>query len=207
MSDKDIKNWDQRLKDQVILRWENYFRRRVYLDAARVSGPLAVTGEFIYVEKVSSASARMFVSLNRNTNEQLELVQGTEIKTIFESIYVSNTAQPGEWIDLLIGINFEYHKRPGQGELLAAQPAVKLTHANPNTNVTPAAQICSKVLIKADVQNTGIAWINFRTAAVQNACTPLDPGDVLEDIDLENLNLVNANFEVGGECVYIIYEL
>jgi hypothetical protein len=206
MSDRDIQNWDQRLKDQVLLRWENYVRRRIDLSIARAAQFWALTGEYVYVEKVSSASAKAAISFNRNTNDQLELVQGTEIKTVFEACYITNIAQPGEWIDLLIGINFEYRKRTGQGRLLCAQPAVKLTHANANTNVTPSSQICTQALIKADVQNTGIAWIDFGTAAVQNACLPLDPGDWTV-VDLSNLDLVNANFEVGGECVFIVYEL
>jgi hypothetical protein len=206
VSDKDIKNWDQRLKDQVFLRWENYFRRRIHLDTAHNAEFWAITGEFIYVEKVSSASAKVTISFNRNTNDQLELVQGTEIETVFESCYITNDAQPDEWIDLLIGINFKYHKRAGQGIILSAQPAIKLTHANANTNVVAASQICSQVVIKANVQNAGISWINFGTAAVQNACLPLDPGDWVT-VNLSNLDLINVNYEIGGECVFIIYEL
>jgi len=207
MSDQEIKNWDQRLTDQQNRGWHNYLRRRIHLDRARVVEPLLIAGEFIYVEEVSSASASASICLNQNQNDPLDLIQGTEIKTIFVAMYLTNEAQPGEWIDLLIGINFGY-KKPltGQNMNLQAQPVVELTHAIANTNVTPAQQICTKVLIKADVNNTQTAWIDFRTPAVQNACFPLDPGDSIDDVLLPDLNQINANFEVGGEKVFIVYE-
>lgn len=72
--------------------------------------------------------------------------------------------------------------------------------------MSPVAQICNLVLIKADVNNTQIAWIDFATAAVQNACMPLDVGEWIKT-SLSNLDRIHANFEVGGECVFICYEI
>ena len=53
MSDRDIKNWDARLAEQVQKKYENYIRRRINLDMARDRGLYAIAGEFIYVEKVN----------------------------------------------------------------------------------------------------------------------------------------------------------
>ena len=208
MGDRDIKNWDLRLKDQVLKGWENYFRRRIHLTDARTAEFWGVTGEFLYVEEVSSKSAAAAIRLNLNTNDEIDLQTGVVIKTVFKEFYITNTAQAGEWIDIIVGINFEYYKHHA-GDAIAgaeAQAVVKLTHANPNTNVAAAAQICNRALIKADVNNTQTAWIDFGIAAVQNACHPLDPHEAIE-VSLSNLDRINANFEVGGECVFITYEL
>ncbi len=206
-SDRDIISWDHRLSEQHLRGWDNYVRRRIDLTDARAIEYLGISGEFLYVERVSSGSANALIRLNRNTNDEIGLDSGTVIKTIFTSVYLTNTAQAGEWIDLIIGINFEYYNETAQAAMSAkAQPVVPLTHANADTNVVPAAQICNAVLIKADTNNTADAWIDFGTAAVQNACFPLSPGDSVT-VHLANLNEINANFEVGGENVFIIYEV
>jgi len=208
MSDKDISSWEQRLTNQVFRGWHNYERHRLTLDSARVAEVWTMPGEFIYVEQVSSESALASIRLNLNINDALDLQAGTVIKTVFKEFYITHTAQAGEWIDLIVGINFEYYKRQGgrSGGIEQAQAVVKLTHAAANTNVVPAAQICNRVCIKADVANTDTAWIDFGAAAVQNACFPLGPCESLS-VSISNLNRINANFEVGGECVFIVYEV
>jgi len=205
MSDRDIKNWDERLKDQVDRRYDNYIRRRFYLATAHDLELWAISGEFIYIEEASSSSARAQVRLNLNTNDDLDLSAGVKIETIFTQLFITNEAQPDEWLDIIIGLNFKYHKPPGPdpGE---AQAILPLTHANPNTNVAAASNVCNRALIKADVNNTQTAWIDFGIAAVQNACMPLDAGDWIR-IAISNTDRINANFEVGGEYVFIEYEV
>ena len=206
MSDRDLKNWDQRLKDQTQMGWDNYLRRRLHLDNARALEQWTVAGEFIYVEEVSSESAKAYVSINRNNNDPIDLECGVRIKTIFGQLYITHDAQTDEWIDLIIGINFEYYKPHGARIGGEAQQVLNLTHVNPNTNVAAAAHPCNAALIKADVNNTQTAWIDFGVAAVQNDCMPLDPGEWIR-VAISNTNRINANFEVGGEIVYIEYEV
>lgn len=206
-SDREIRNWDQRLKDQVRLGWDNYLRRRIHLDAARSLEEWGIAGEYLYVEEVSSESARLTISLNRNTNDPIDLENGVKIRTIFTQIYITNTAQPGEWIDLIIGINFEYTKPAGRGlDAGVAQQVLNLTHANADTSAAAAAHPCNSALIKADVNNTQVAWIDFGVAAVQSDCLPLDAGEWVR-VKISNTDQINANFEVGGELVFIVYEV
>ena len=110
MSDRDIKTWDSRLKDQNDRGWENYLRRRIHLDVARDLDRWAIAGEFMYVEEASSAAAVASVRLNRNTNDPIDLEVGTSIKTIFTQTFLTHAALQGEWIDVIWGINFEYFK-------------------------------------------------------------------------------------------------
>lgn len=206
-SDREIKNWDQRLSDQVQLGWNNYFRRRIHLDQARVLERWSVAGEFMYVEEASSESAKLTIQLNRNTNDPIDLEIGVKIKTIFTEIFFTNTAQAGEWIDLIIGINFEYTKPAGRGLITdEAQQVLNLTHAVADTNVAAAAHPCNRALIKADVNNTQTVWIDFGVAAVQNDCLPLDAGEWIR-VNIPNTDQINANFEVGGELAFIVYEV
>jgi len=210
MSDRDLKNWDQRLTDQAKRGWDNYLRRRIDLSTARTDGSFAIAGEFIYVEKSSNASASAAIKLNRNTNDSFDLIVGSKIQTIFNEFYITNIAQAGEWIDILIGINFLYD-RPYEGMAGLAQETVVIKNAAANVNTPGPNQICIEALIKADVQNTGIAWIEFGAAAVQRNCYCLDPGDTIK-VPLSNLNYINANFEnavanPNEERVVVVYTL
>lgn len=208
MSDKDIKNWEERLTAQVLRDWHNYDRHRIDLSTARAAEFWGYAGEFLTVEKVSSESALATIRLNRNTNDLIGLQVGTVIKTVFKDFYITNTAQAGEWIDIIIGINFEYYKKFVAGGIISSevQQVLNLTHANADTNIAAAAHVCNRALIKADVNNTQTAWIDFGVAAVQNNCVPLDPGEWIK-VSISNTNRINANFEVGGEIVYVVYEV
>ncbi len=205
MSDRDIQAWGERLKQQSLRGWNKYVRYRISLTSARAAEYWGIAGEFLYVEQASSGSAKANISINRNTNDQIDLELGTVIKTIFTELYISNEAQTDEWIDIIIGINFEYYKKfQGVGD--EVRQVLNLTHANPNTDVAAAANPCNRALIKADVNNTQTAWIDFGVAAVQNNCMPLDAGEWIR-VNISNTDQIHANFEVGGEIIYIAYEV
>jgi len=55
------------------------------------------------------------------------------------------------------------------------------------------------VLLQANPDHFG------SVAAVQNNCMPLDPGEWVR-VSISNTDQIHANFEVGGEIVYIAYE-
>jgi len=203
MSDREIINWEKRLADQVKRGWDNYKHLHIDLTTARIDEPIRISGEYLYVEESSSALAVAKIKLNRNTNDALDLEKGVKIETVFIEIYISNDALEDEWLDVIIGINFEYYKQIVSAEV---QQVLNLTHANPDTDVAAAAHICNAALIKADVNNTQIAWIDFGIAAVQNSCMPLDAGEWVR-VATSNTNRIHANFEVGGEIVYIAYEV
>jgi len=292
MSDKDIKNWDQRLKDQNDRGWDNYLRRRIHLDNERDLECWGICGEFLYVEQVSSENAIGSLCLNRNTNDMIDLELGTIIKTIFTKIFLTHAALQGEWIDIIYGINFEYYKRRGRpftlpvpvqvadnggsltvdgavmvqeplsvddnggsltvdgavtiqeplsvddgggsltvdgavtiqeplsvddnggsltvdGEVTMvdngiAQPAIIITNGAADANTVGAAHACKRVLIRAFTTNTGLVWLDFGAAAVENACYPLDTGDAIS-VPLTNTNLINCLFKVANEKVTVIY--
>jgi len=206
MNDTEIRAWEERLKRQQLRGWDNYVRRRIDISIARAAEYWGIAGEFFYVEQTSSESAKASIRINRNTNDELDLELGTIIKTIFTDFYITNAVQTGEWIDVIIGINFEYYKK-SQGILGdEVQQVLNLTHANPDTDVAAAAHPCNRALIKADVNNTQTVWIDFGVAAVQDNCMPLDAGEWIQ-ISISNTDRIHANFEAGGEIVYIAYEV
>ena len=108
----DIKDWDIRLTEQAKRGWDNYIRRRIHLDVARSNEIWNICGEFIYIEEVSSAIAVGSIRLNRDRNDAIDLELGTIIKTMFTQVYITHAALADEWIDIIIGINFEYEKAP-----------------------------------------------------------------------------------------------
>ena len=205
MDNDSIKGWEERLADQVKRHWENYFVRRISLETARVNELLSLAGEYLFVLKASSASATMTVRLNQIRNDPLDLEDGVLVQTIFAQMYLTNAAQPGEWLDVIVGMNFSYEKKESFVSE-TAQPAVTYTGAAANTNYTPAAQVCNKALIQADLKNAGFVWVNFGAAAVQDAAHVLEAGASIT-VKIDNLDQINLNFEVAAEQVFITYQV
>jgi len=204
-SDRDIRNWDKRLNNQVQLGWENYFSRRIHLDQARDLERWSASGEFLCVHQVSSKSANALIRLNRNNNDPVDLELGVIIKTIFKEIHITNTAQPGEWLDLTVGINFEYYKQLKISNA-EAQPCILLTNVAPAVNTIAAANPCNRVLIRAHTGNAGTIWIDFGNAAVVNACYELAAGDAIS-VPCNNTNRVNGILTNGGDIATIVFEV
>jgi len=197
--------WDDRLKEQVKRDWENYKKKRLDLSTAQNDLRLDLAGEFLYVEAVSSASATATVKLNRDKNDAITLSHQTKIRTVFTTLYITHAAQAGEWIDIIIGVDFS-KTDPQLADPGTAQPVIEITNIAADTNTIGAAAIATVVVIKADPQNVDIAWIDFTTPAVQDACFPLEPGDSLT-ARIDNVNQVNVNFEVANDQVWIVNQV
>jgi len=211
MTDRDIKAFDRRLEDQVLKKWDNYERLRIELGTARELQEYNIGGEFIEIEQASSSSAAAEIRLNYTEKHGININERRIIETVFFRFFITNTVQAGEWLDLIIGRNYRswgYGTGTGGGTAATgateAQQVLNLTHAIADTSVQAAANACIEAIIKADVENTDIVWIDFGVAAVQNSCIPLDPGEWIK-VPITNTNRIYANFEVGGEIVFIAY--
>ena len=206
MSDRDISNWDNRLLKHVHKKWDNYTRHRIFLDTAKDREYIPIAGEYLYVEEVSGGSVDASIRLDKNDAPLLDLVRGVEIRTVFEGFYITSPAQPGQWLDLLVGINFLYKKPSAAGRDYAeVNPVVNVTNGSADTDTQPAAQSCSRVLIRADTFNAGCVWVDFFQAAVQDSCIPLECGDFIT-VNIGDLNDIHANFEIANEIIFLIYE-
>ena len=200
-----LDTWEENLAAQKRRGFINYSVITIDLATARTNELHHVPGDILYVNKVSSKSAAATARFNLTKNDEVELKLHSRIETVFTSLFISNEAQAGEWMELVIGINFKVSNLniPSRSEL---QPVITITNASADTNQAGAAHPCNEALIKADVKNTGIVWIDFGNAAVQDACYPLDPGEWIRG-DISNTDRINANFEVGGEKVFAAYEV
>lgn len=114
-SDRDISQWDARLKEQLDRSFHNYHKRRIDLSIARDHKKYNWTGETLIVEKASSPSASATVRLMFEDADELTLGENVEINSIFNRVFLSNAAQPDEWIDIIAGINFSYKKKVADG--------------------------------------------------------------------------------------------
>lgn len=211
ISDRDINSFESRLSNHCREKWSNYERLRIDLATPRNYQKFDIAGEFIEVERASDTTAAAELILDFTNRAVINISERRIVETVFNRFYISNAAQADKWLDLLIGRNFRswgYGTGTGTGGgttgATEAQQVLNLTHANPNTSVQAAANACIEAIIKADVENTDIAWIDFGVAAVQDSCIPLDPGEWIK-VPITNTNRIYANFEVGGEIVYIAY--
>ena len=200
-----MNNWDKQLQEQVDHRFDNAKKIHIDLATARTDQLYHIPGDYIYVEAASSCIAIATLKINKDAGVSMNLIAGTIIETVFNNFFVSNTALPGQWLDLVIGIDFKISRDFDAEDFGTAQPAAVITNVTANTNTVGAAAAVLRAVIKADVKNTGIAWVNFGAAAVQDLCMPLDPGESIS-IHLGNTNKINVNFEIAGEKVFITSE-
>lgn len=200
-----MRDWNIRLKNQVDRRFDNVKKIRIDLTTARTDQLYNVPGDYLYVEAASSCIAAATFKINKDAGVSTDLIAGTKIETVFNVFFVSNAALPGQWLDLIIGIDFRLSRDFAAANFGIAQPAAVITNVAANTNTVGADKAVLRVLIKADVKNTGIAWINFGAAAVQDLCTPFDPGEWIS-VHLINTNKINVNFEIAGEKVFVTSE-
>lgn len=84
------------------------------------------------------------------------------------------------------------------------KPVEVVTNASANTNTVGPDNACKRVLVKAFNNNTDLVWIDFTTAAVANACYPLDAGQSIS-CPVANTNLINILFAVANEKAAIVY--
>lgn len=173
-SDRDISQWDARLKEQIDRHFHNYHIHKIDLTIERKDELVNWAGESLIVENVSSSSAIANVRLNFKDADQLTLKEGIEIKSIFGRVYLSNDAQAGEWLEIIAGINFSYKKEiaeaGGNGGITLANNEIQITWSAANSlsiaagnNATSDAFVFSTIgsfahiQIKADNDGTPAA--------------------------------------------------
>ncbi len=198
-------NWDIRLKEQVDRKFENYKVFEINLATARIDDKLPLAGDFLYVESVSSESATATVKLNKNRNDAITLKHHRKIETVFTELHITNTAQAGETMTIVVGINFKLYDREGR-HAAQAQPVVVVTNDTPDDDIQATTNVCDRVLLKASTKNTDTVWVDFGTAAVEDNCIPLEPGDSLT-ANASNTDRVHALFKVADEILFVIYEV
>lgn len=99
-------------KDQFTKRNE-YFRKfrdnpyqiiRIPLDNARINWLIPRAGDLVKIVHASSDTAQIDIRLNYVTADLIEMRRYRKIETFFKEIYVTNAAQPDEWVDLLVAV-------------------------------------------------------------------------------------------------------
>ena len=200
--DRDISAFDERLADHAKEKWSNYERIHVDLTEGKNYLLYDVAAEFIAVERASSAIATAQIRLDRPNRQQINITRARIIETVFEKFYLSHAAQPGEWIDLVIGRNFRTWQDGQADQAGESQRVLNVTNVAANVSTACFAGAVQAAHIKADVNNTQTAWIDFGVAAVQADCLPLDPGEWVI-MPMSNTNRINVNLEVANEIVFV----
>lgn len=199
-----IDSWEENLAEQQKRGFKNYAVLILDLTTARTDELYSVSGDILQISKTTSDTAKIDVRFNRKQNEAIEFCKHTEVKTIFTELYISNDAQPDEVIELLVGINFEI-TRENIDRPEVSQPVQTITIAGALANTTGDDQVCDIVLLKADVNNAGTAWVNFGVTSAQYACLPLDPGDCAT-VRVSNTNQINVMFEGNNQRLFVVFE-
>jgi len=107
----ELTEFETQLRNQILKNWKNYRKKRIDLASARGKEQFDIAGKYICVENVSSPDAAATIRINEEENDELVLVDGLEIETLFKHFFITNAAQADEWIDLIIGADFRYKKK------------------------------------------------------------------------------------------------
>ncbi len=77
---------------------------RILLDSARDNVQITRAGDLIKVIRASSDDANIDIRFNMVDAPLLNFKRYRKVETYFQNIYISNDAQAGEWVDVLIAV-------------------------------------------------------------------------------------------------------
>ncbi len=97
-------NWDERLRQQVRRGFVNYHVVVLDLTTARENISLPVSGEMLFV---SVLTGTVSIRLNKTSNDLIALALYRKLNTVFTSLFITNTAQAGKMLELMVGTDFD----------------------------------------------------------------------------------------------------
>ena len=107
----EVTGWEKKLLTQLRQRYKPYSIYRLDLSIARANQKMALVGDSLTVLNVSDSSASAALRFNKDDNDPLPLYNALEMGIVFHSIFITNTAQPNKWIDIIAGVDFSYKKK------------------------------------------------------------------------------------------------
>jgi hypothetical protein len=79
-------------------------RIRIYLDNARTNELLSISGNYIYgLDSNDLSTDKIYIRINKTGNETLTLEKGLGYITIFNTLFITNSAVAGGYLDILVG--------------------------------------------------------------------------------------------------------
>lgn len=186
---------------------------RIKLDSAQTDAKRKVVGNFMWAIDASDLDATFDIKFNRQDNTGIPISQGTAFGGVgFNEIYLTNSAQAGKWVELLVGVARE----PASLFLLNAASSftsVKLdkantlagsgtqTIANAATDTIAANTDRRELIFQADNSNTGNLFLRDSNA---NIFVELEAG---QTITLEVTDEVQVRNASGASLSYRYVEV
>jgi len=125
---------------------------RVDLSTARDDAKMSASGSVLWAYRASSLAAQLDIKLNEQSNDDLTFQRGTLISGYkFSEFYMTNTAQAGEWIDLIVTTVGAYGFDALNPDVSYAEiDLVKQTEIETTADVTVTAAAAAAVVLAAD---------------------------------------------------------
>lgn len=185
---------------------------RIPLDAANVRRELNITGNCIWAVRASSPSAVMTLHFNQHEADGVPVNQGLAFRTPpFQRIYLENSAQAGQWIDLVYFVSqFDFFV-VNPGSIVSTVSVAKPT-TGANAQFSIAAATTTAVLAAdatrqaAIIKNEGTVPVrvafNTATAISDTVGILLQPGESITlegtlGINVRNLTGAGANATIN----------
>ena len=188
------------LKRQVLTRQIPYTVKRINLTNARSDELYEVSGNVLSILDSSSPGVTIQIKLNETRTDPIVIRPGDRIEGIFIRFYLTNTAQSGAWVDLIVGADNRIIK---EQKFDLPQPITTAAGAMAGVSYTLAAAEAARVVVKAADTNLGYVWLNVDGAAVSGSNLELAPGDYIS-LQIRNVAQIRVLFDVAGDRVRVI---
>jgi len=180
------------------------------LGTARTDEELEISGDFILVEYLDGSA---YIKLDNPGHDAIDLSRIKQIKTSpqkFNKIYITNTAQSGKTLKLLIGGAASFTAEATKlGEIkISGYTATDIFHGQVDVGTTEVQLTtetdCLSITIKADDDNTDDVYIGKSGVTTSNGLR-LRPGQAIT-IYISNPSVLYAISGTAGQKVYILGE-
>ena len=165
-------------------------RLRIALDSAAVNREMPATGTWLYVVEASSRAALARVEFNEQRGDKFPIREGLFLSGLeFNVLWIENTAQAGEWLDILFGVETQGNVRivnptSAISSFELTKGTTFVTPLNASVGVAAASVLAAfagrrEALLQSDAGNAGIIYVGHDATVGPGRGLRLDPGQSL----------------------------
>jgi len=183
------------------------------LSTARTNEKVDITGDNLLVQDIDGS---LTLRVNQIGHDAIDLTKIRQVRTPFDALFFTNTAQTGASAILLIGKGTQFDPIVSQASTPALTNRLSLTTGQKDISAAGTAEQLPdvsipngiRVIIMAKPGNTGYIYLGSSKDNAESAINRFDRLGAGDSVALliSNLNLIWADASVNGEGISYIVE-
>ncbi len=151
---------------------------RIPLTAVQTNYLIPRAGDLVKIVHASSGLANIDIRINSINAEPINFAAYRKVETYFEQLFITNTAQQGEWVDLLVGIKEWFNIDDFFFRLDVLSAGIIVMWSGSIATIPAAYNFCNgangtpdlrdKFIVGAIQDNAGVAKTNITGALTQS---------------------------------------